>query len=275
MLEVDGISKSYGDFVALKNLTFSVNKGEILGLIGENGAGKSTTLKILAGLIEPDSGEVRYFGKSFDDSTRKRIGYLPEIDALYDNMTVSEYLNFFSELYGVPKSKSKSMMEMLSLPDKFIGDLSKGMKRKVSIARTLLHDPDVLIYDEPTGGLDPSTSLMIAGIMRDLAERGKIIVFSAHNMYYVERIADRVIIMKGGEALYYGDLDDLISGSTVYRVEYSIDGRKEIAEVTSAGDLAKLLESISKEGGVILEVDKEVPRLENIYFSLLGVEFQK
>ncbi len=275
MLEVDGISKSYGDFVALKNLTFSVNKGEILGLIGENGAGKSTTLKILAGLIEPDSGEVRYFGKSFDDSTRKRIGYLPEIDALYDNMTVSEYLNFFSELYGVPKSKSKTMMEMLSLPDKFIGDLSKGMKRKVSIARTLLHDPDVLIYDEPTGGLDPSTSLMIAGIMRDLAERGKIIVFSAHNMYYVERIADRVIIMKGGEALYYGDLDDLISGSTVYRVEYSIDGRKEIAEVTSAGDLAKLLESISKEGGVILEVDKEVPRLENIYFSLLGVEFQK
>ncbi len=275
MLEVDGISKSYGDFVALKNLTFSVNKGEILGLIGENGAGKSTTLKILAGLIEPDSGEVRYFGKSFDDSTRKRIGYLPEIDALYDNMTVSEYLNFFSELYGVPKSKSKTMMEMLSLPDKFIGDLSKGMKRKVSIARTLLHDPDVLIYDEPTGGLDPSTSLMIAGIMRDLAERGKIIVFSAHNMYYVERIADRVIIMKGGEALYYGNLDDLISGSTVYRVEYSIDGRKEIAEVTSAGDLAKLLESISKEGGVILEVDKEVPRLENIYFSLLGVEFQK
>ncbi len=275
MLEVEGISKKYGDFVALKNLTFSVRKGEILGLIGENGAGKSTTLKILAGLIEPDSGEVRYFGKLFDDSIKKRIGYLPEIDAHYDNMMVSEYLSFFAEIYGAPESRIKSLMEILSLPDKFIGSLSKGMRRKVSIARTLLHDPDVLIYDEPTGGLDPGTSLMVAGIMRDLAKKGKIIVFSAHNMYYVEKIADRVIIMKGGEALYYGDLEDLISGNTVYRVEYSIDERREVAEVGSVEDLAKLVEEVNMEGGRILGVDKEVPRLENIYFALLGVEFQK
>ncbi len=275
MLEVEGISKKYGDFVALKNLSFSVGKGEILGLIGENGAGKSTTLKILAGLIEPDSGEVRYFGAPLNENVRRRMGYLPEIDALYDNMMVFEYLSFFAEIYGVSKSRIRFLMEMLSLPDKFIGDLSKGMKRKVSIARTLLHDPDVLIYDEPTGGLDPGVSLKIAELMRDLAKKGKIIVFSAHNMYYVEKIADRVIILKGGEALYYGSLGELISGNTVYRVEYSVDGKREAVEVTSVEDLAEIVGRISREGGKILEVDKEVPRLENIYFRLLGLEFQK
>ncbi|WP_290597786.1 MULTISPECIES: ABC transporter ATP-binding protein [unclassified Archaeoglobus] len=272
MLEVVELSKSYGDFVALEGLSFTVERGEVLGLIGENGAGKSTTLRIIAGLIEPDSGEVRYFGNPFEDSIKKRIGYLPEIDALYDNMAVSEYLKFFADIYGVEdaKAKIKELLDKLNLPDKFVGELSKGMRRKLSIARTLLHDPDILIYDEPTGGLDPSTSLRIAELLRELAARGKIVVFSAHNMYYVEKIADKVVVMKAGKALYYGSLERLIGENTTYRIEYTLNGRKESMSVSEIDEVMEIVDKIKSSGGRILEIEKEVPRLENIYFSLIS-----
>ncbi|WP_202319254.1 ABC transporter ATP-binding protein [Archaeoglobus neptunius] len=275
MLEVSGISKKYGDFLALKDLSFTVERGEVLGIIGENGAGKSTTLKILAGLIDPDSGEVRYFGKRIDNDVKRRLSYLPEIDALYDNMFVSEYLRFFADIYGVenPDRKIQELMEKLSLQDRLIGNLSKGMRRKVSIARTLIHNPDVLIYDEPTGGLDPSTSLMVANLMRELAESGKIIVFSAHNMFYVEKIADKVIIMKGGRALYYGGLRELM-GRSAYIIEFTIDGRRKSLEVSEVDELVKTVEKIRQEGGTILEIDREVPRLENVYFALMSGNFK-
>ena len=276
MLEVREISKKYGDFLALKGMSFTVERGEVLGLIGENGAGKSTTLRILAGLIEPDGGEVRYFGKPFEESIKRQIGYLPEIDALYDNMTVSEYLQFFADIYGVENAKAKigELLTKLNLPDKFTGELSKGMRRKLSIARTLLHDPDVLIYDEPTGGLDPSTSLMIAELLRELAARGKIIVFSAHNMYYVEKIADKVVVMKEGEVLYYGSLEKLMGENTTYRIEYTMNGKRESLSVSEVDEVVEIVEKIRKGGGTILEIEKEVPRLENIYFSLISGNFR-
>ncbi|KUJ92732.1 MAG: ABC transporter, ATP-binding protein [Archaeoglobus fulgidus] len=269
MLEVRNLFKRYGSFEAVKGISFSVRRGEVLGLIGENGAGKSTTLKILAGLIKPDGGEVRYFGKDFDEEMKRIIGYLPEIDALYDNMTVSEYLNLFADIYDV-RADIDGLLERLNLPDKYISDLSKGMRRKVSIARTLLHDPDVLVYDEPTGGLDPTTSLSIAELLRELAERGKIIVFSAHNMYYVERIADKVVVMKGGKALYFGSLEELIGQNTIYKVEYTIDGRKESVKLFEVEELLDFAEKVRKQGGKIIEIEREVPRLENVYFSLIG-----
>jgi len=268
VLEVRNLVKKYGNFEAVKGLSFSVKKGEVLGLIGENGAGKSTTLKILAGLIKPDGGEVKYFGRDFDDDTKRIIGYLPEIDALYDNMTVSEYLNLFADIYGV-KANIDGLLERLNLPDKYISELSKGMKRKVSIARTLLHNPEVLIYDEPTGGLDPTTSLSIAELMRELAERGKIIVFSAHNMYYVERIADKVVVMKGGEVLYSGSLGELIGQNTTYRVDYSLNGRRESVELSEIDELLEFVEKVKEQGGKVLEIEREVPRLENVYFNLI------
>jgi ABC-2 type transport system ATP-binding protein len=269
VLEVRNLFKRYGSFEAVKGISFSVRRGEVLGLIGENGAGKSTTLKILAGLIRPDGGEVRYFGKDFDEEMKRIIGYLPEIDALYDNMTVSEYLNLFADIYDV-RADIDGLLERLNLPDKYISDLSKGMRRKVSIARTLLHDPEVLVYDEPTGGLDPTTSLSIAELLRELAERGKIIVFSAHNMYYVERIADKVVVMKGGKALYFGSLEELIGQNTIYKVEYTIDGRKESVKLFEVEELLDFAEKVRKQGGKIIEIEREVPRLENVYFSLIG-----
>jgi len=269
VLEVVNLTKRYGSFVAVKNLSFTVRRGEVLGLIGENGAGKSTTLRILAGLMKPDEGEVRYFGEPFNEEMKRRIGYLPEIDALYENMTVTEYLSLFAEIYGV-KPKIDWLLEKLYLPDKYISDLSKGMRRKLSIARTLLHDPDILIYDEPTGGLDPTTSLSIAELLREMAEKGKIIVFSAHNMYYVERIADKVVVMRGGEALYSGSLERLLGQNVSYRVEYSIDGRKDIIELSRIDELLDFVDEVKRQGGRIIEVEREVPRLENVYFNLIG-----
>lgn len=268
VLEVRNLVKRYGNFEAVRGISFSVKKGEVLGLIGENGAGKSTTLKILAGLIKPDGGEVKYFGRDFGEDTKRIIGYLPEIDALYDNMTVSEYLNLFADIYGV-RANIDGLLKRLNLPDKYIAELSKGMKRKVSIARTILHDPDVLIYDEPTGGLDPTTSLSIAELMRELAERGKIIVFSAHNMYYVERIADKVVVMKGGEVLYSGSLGELIGQNTTYRVDYSFNGRRESVELSEIDELLEFVEKVKEQGGKVLEIEREVPRLENVYFNLI------
>jgi ABC-2 type transport system ATP-binding protein len=270
MLEAVNLTKNYGDFRALDNLSFTVRRGEVLGLIGENGAGKSTTLKILAGLIKPTEGEVKYFGREFSEDVKKIIGYLPEIDALYETMKVSEYLEFFADIYGIGNTRVKKLLQMLSLPDKQISELSKGMRRKVSIARSLIHDPEILIYDEPTGGLDPSTSIFIANLIKERAEKGNVVVFSAHNMYYVETVADTVIIMKGGRALYYGSLEDLIGSSTTYRIAYEINGKKEKLEIGNIAELNRLLSEILENGGRIIEVDKEIPRLESIYFNLIN-----
>ncbi len=278
MLKVENISKRYGDFLALKDASFELKKGEILGLIGENGAGKSTIIKILSGLIEPTSGRVEYFGMDFFSNReviKKRIGYLPEVDSLYENMNAIEYLTFFASLYDIPEREAKKrivrLINMLKFPaDKPLSEFSKGMKRKVSIARTLVHDPDVLIYDEPTGGLDPSTSLFIANFMKELKENGKAVLFSAHNMYYVESVCDKVIILKRGEVLYYGDLEELRGVGKRYVLHYSENGKEEKFVTDDVDELNSFIRSLVASGGVILKIDSEIPRFEDIYFSLVN-----
>jgi ABC-2 type transport system ATP-binding protein len=277
-LKVSGIRKSYGDFLALKNMDLELKDGEIIGLIGENGAGKSTFLKILAGLLEPDLGSVEYFGMDFfknRDRIKKRIGYLPETDSLYGNMNAIDYLKFFASLYSVEdwESRALSLLEMLNLPgDRSIEGFSKGMKRKLSIARTLIHDPDILIYDEPTGGLDPSTSLFVSNFLKELKGKGKSIVFSAHNMYYVESTCDRIIILKGGEVLYSGEIEDLMKISTKYEINYMENGVKRSIKIKSE-DLNPFLRELAERGAKIVDVIKEVPRLEEVYFKIVGGKF--
>ncbi len=270
MLEVAGITKSYGDFVALKGLSIEVERGEIVALAGENGAGKSTALRIIAGVIKPDSGSVRLDGVEVWNAKR-RIGYLPEHDALYDNMTAEEYLRFFAMLYGAGKDRVPGLMEEFEISDRLCSELSKGNRRKLSIARTLLHDPDLLVYDEPMSGLDPVMALKVAEKMVELAENGKMIVFSTHNLYYVERIADRIAILKGGEVLYYGAVDEILVESG-YAIEYELNGSRRSLEVESVEELVKALNDVLKNEGKVLDVKKLAPRLEDVYFSL--VKFQ-
>ncbi len=283
VVRVENLKKYYGGYKALDGISFSLGKGEILGIIGENGAGKSTTLKIMAGLLEPTSGSVEYFGMDFFknmESLKKRIGFLPEFDALYENMKPIEYLTFFASFYGIKKEDAinlgKRLIKMFNLPeDRNIGSFSKGMMRKLSIARTLIHNPDILIYDEPTGGLDIGTTLFISELLKKLKKDGKTIIFSAHNMYYIESTCDKIVILKSGKMLYCGNIEELRDSLGGYKVIYIKDNEKKEILIESADDLNEVLREIMEDGYKILRVEGMYRRLEDIYVELLSKQSSK
>ncbi|SNR31993.1 ABC transporter ATP-binding protein [Halorubrum vacuolatum] len=227
MIEVRGLKKTYGGFAAVADSTFSVAEGEVFGIVGPNGAGKTTTLKMLAGLIEPTNGEARVAGfDSTDPEMRQQLGFLPEESPLYEEMTPRSYLRFFADLYAVPRDvateRVETTLDRLSLDhrERRLGDMSKGMKRKVAIARSLVNDPDVVIYDEPASGLDPVTTNTVLEFTRELRAEGKTVVFSAHNLHQVESVCDRVIIMNEGRIVARGSVEEIRDrhGETTYHV---------------------------------------------------------
>lgn len=258
MLRVKDLVKKYGDFIALKGVSFNVRRGEIVGLIGENGAGKSTTIKIIVGLLSPTSGSVKYDGIDFlknRERLKRNIGYVPEFDSLYEDMRADEYLKFFASLYNV--KFNRKLMDVLEIPNKIIAEMSRGMRKKLLIARSLIHNPDYLIYDEPFSGLDPTISLTLADFLKELSD--KAILFSAHNLYYVEYICDRVIIMKSGSIIYEGDVEE-IRGFKTYVV-------KTENGVIKTNEIERLIEILRNER--IVKLDVEVGRLEDLYFELI------
>ncbi len=296
MIEVNCLRKEYGDFVAVENLSFSVAEGEIFGIVGPNGAGKTTTLKMLSGLIRPTSGNI--FMKGLDISRypveiKSSLGFLPEDSPLYESMDVDDYLLFFAQLYHVPKETAKkriaTLLSDLALdPDgKKIGDLSKGMKRKVAIARSLINDPDILIYDEPASGLDPMTSRYIADYVRSLKQSGKTIIFSAHNLYQVESLCDRILILKGGRPVTLGSAEDIRKeyGRIQYRLEFKVDniGEYNMADVRDVDGAHVIITTdidvvnqttkwVASRGGDIVEMRTIVPSLEEIFLELMDIE---
>lgn len=288
MIKLTGVTKLYKHFAAVSDLNLEVREGEILGIIGHNGAGKSTTLKMMVGLTAPTSGTVEIMGRDMArDSTfvKKQIGYLPEESPLYENMTVSEYLLFFSELYGMPSKKAKERMDSLlgslKLPDqkKLTGELSKGMKRKVAIARCLLHDPSLLILDEPNSGLDPLTSFFIIDYLKQLREQGKTIVLSAHNLFHVEYICDRVAIMKNGKLLVCDNMDAIRKslGSREFQVIFKADRQLDyeqhegnyVFKTADIGEIAGLLHTISDNNWALVDLSVRQSALEDIYVRLM------
>lgn len=205
-IEVNAVSKKYGEQTALNAVNFSLKKGEIVGFLGPNGAGKSTMMKILTGYIKPTSGSVRINDidvLSDAIKAQKHIGYLPEHNPLYLDAYVKEYLRFQASIYKVEKSKVDEVIAEVGLtPEKHkkIGQLSKGYQQRVGLAAAILHDPDILILDEPTTGLDPNQLMEIRTLLKALGKE-KTILFSTHIMQEVEAICDRVIIIKKGELL--------------------------------------------------------------------------
>lgn len=198
MITVENLRKTYGDFPAVVGSDFSVESGEVFGIVGPNGAGKTTTLKMLAGLVEPTSGTASVLGFDPEDpEMRRKLGFLPEESPLYEDMTPRSYLRFFADLYDVPRGvaddRTGAVLDRLDLEyrDRRLGDMSKGMKRKVAIARSLVNDPDLLIYDEPASGLDPLTTNVVLDFVQELRDEDKTVVFSAHNLFHVESICDR------------------------------------------------------------------------------------
>ena len=288
MIELVQVTKRYGDLLAVNALDLQVREGEIIGIVGHNGAGKSTTLKMIAGLIAPTSGVVRVLGCDMakESTTAKRdMGYLPEENPRYENMTAREYLTFFSELYGLPKTKTRARIDELlgSLnlreKDKLTGEFSKGMKRKVAIARALLHDPRLLILDEPNAGLDPLTSFFIINYLKTLKSQGKTIVLSAHNLFHVEYICDRVAIIKNGWLIVCNTMDAIRAslGNREYQVIFRADAplkvdRRDgnyVFRSSDVGAMALVLGQISENNWALVDLSVQESALEEIYVRLM------
>lgn len=219
ILRITNVKKSYDTTEVLKGVTFQVNRGQIIGYIGPNGAGKSTTVKIMLGIEEEYTGEVKIFGKDISDGDlefKRKIGYVPEVAEVYDNLTAQEYLTFIGELYGLDFElvdyKAKRLMELFGIGEVYhsrIVSYSKGMRQKLLIISSLLHNPELLFFDEPINGLDANSVMVFKEILAQLAAQGKTIFYSSHLMDVVEKISSRIILLNDGKIAADGSFDEL------------------------------------------------------------------
>jgi ABC-2 type transport system ATP-binding protein len=228
MLEVRGLTKRYASIPVVKRVSFSLHQGEILGYLGPNGAGKSTTVKMLTGLVEPSDGQILFEGKDIRENPvafKRRLGYVPEDTQVYGYLTGWEYLQLIGRLRSIPteilNEKIGQLMKLFSLQIhrySALSSYSKGMRQKILIIAALLHDPDVLIFDEPLSGLDVTTVLIFKNLVRSLVEDGKMILYSSHVLEVVEKICSSVIILQKGSIVAYDSVErlrDLMSLSTL------------------------------------------------------------
>ena len=245
MIQVEELVKTYGETEALRQVSFSVPAGQICGYLGPNGAGKSTTVKILAGVLPPTAGRAMVAGFDVRQEpleVKRRIGYVPETGAVYPTLSPNEYLALVGVLHDMsPREvaeRSKRMLSLLKIDgvaDRRLDTLSKGMRQKVVISAALLHDPDVVLFDEPLSGLDANAAVMIKDIVRGLAERGKAILYCSHMLDVVERLCERVIILNQGEILADGATAELIGSGkrgtleTVFRSLTTAEDHAELA----------------------------------------------
>lgn len=218
-IRVKDLKKSYGAKEVLKGINLDVEKGQIVGYIGPNGAGKSTTVKLMLGLINEYDGTIEILGQDILNSGieyKSKIGYVPETADIYESLTAREYLNFIGELYGINEkvieNKSLQLMKIFNIENVYntrISSFSKGMKQKVLIISSLLHNPDILFLDEPLSGLDANSVMVVKEILSILAKQGKTIFYSSHIMDVVEKISDRIILIADGEIKADGSFDEL------------------------------------------------------------------
>ncbi|NTX34187.1 ABC transporter ATP-binding protein [Myxococcus sp. CA033] len=233
LLEVKGLRRDYGALRAVDDVSFHLEPGSILGFIGPNGAGKSTTLRILATLDSPTAGEVLLGGHSLVDApdrVRPLIGYMPDRYGTYDDVTVFEFLDFFARAYGLTGAKRRQRVESVMgftglgpLADKLTTALSKGMRQRVALGRTLLHDPQLLLLDEPADGLDPRARIELRELLRALADQGKAVIISSHILTELAEICDTCAIIEQGRLLATGKVEDILrQGASVAAVELMV-----------------------------------------------------
>ena len=224
LLEVKHLVKSFGSNIAVNDASFTIPKGEIFGFIGPNGAGKSTTLRIIAGLEEPDSGDVlcnNISAVDYPEKLRKSIGFMPDTLPDVSDMTVKEFISFYASAFDLRGKIRQERVEKINdltrlgeLENKFISQLSKGMKQRVNLARILIHDPELLLLDEPAAGLDPLTRIEMRNILKALADEGKTIFLSSHILSELEDMVSGAVIIEKGKIIKYGRLDILASADT-------------------------------------------------------------
>ena len=220
MLEIQGLVKKYGNFKALDNLNLSVERGSVFGFVGPNGAGKTTTMKIVSGLLSATEGSVIVDGKDYSrdpEKLKEKIGYMPDFFGVYDNLKVMEYMDFYCGAYYIPyKDRPKlieNLLEIVDLKEKkdfYVDSLSRGMKQRLCLARSLVHDPELLILDEPASGLDPRARVEMKEILKDLSAMGKTIIISSHILSELSEMCTDIGIFDKGKLLMQGTVNDIL-----------------------------------------------------------------
>lgn len=303
-VETRGLAKSYrtghlGRIKrrALEDLTLTVPSGEIFGYLGPNGSGKTTTLKLLVGLVFPDAGSARILGRSLEDRAwRFEVGYLPEHPYLYDYLTAEEYLDYAGRLFGMPASRRKErarrLLELVGLArfaDVPLRRFSKGMVQRAGLAQALINDPQLVFLDEPMSGLDPVGRRMVSNLILDLKRTGKTVFFSTHILSDAETLCDRVALLKDGRMLQVGRLDEilkldvshlevLVTGVDTARLEElpAGVGRHPVGErwglEVPEGSLGTVVRGVEQAGGRILSVHPVRQSLEDYFFKELAIE---
>lgn len=302
VITLDNVTKILAGRQILKNISFAVEVGDIFGYLGPNGAGKTTTIRVILGLFPPTSGKAFILGKNVGcDDAREKVGFVLEADGLYDNMTAYENLGYYCQIYGMPSAlKSKRIDEMLDLVelsdragDK-VSSYSKGMRQKLALARSMVHEPDLLIFDEPTAGVDPTGQMEVRQILLNLAQRGKTIFLSSHNLDEVQRICNRIALIDQGEIKLYGELEKLRrdmgrreviieTGITTTEEARLLDGlvaelealpyvtscRREAQklrlQLDGRGDISEIVAMLSQKSIGVEEIRKGEISLEEIY----------
>ena len=250
MIRVENLSKNYGPVKAVRSISFDLDDGQVVGFLGANGAGKSTTLKIMTGYISPTSGNVYYNDHNIQENTseiQKDIGYLPELNPLYGEMRVHDYLKFISEIRGISKGNFKSAFQKVveecalnAVAHRTIGNCSKGYKQRIGLAAAMIHDPKILILDEPVTGLDPNQIVEIRQLIRKLGKE-KIVIMSSHILQEIQATVDRIIIINEGSIVADGSSDSLLSDTNA-KTELSMD--VENADENDINDMKATIPSI-------------------------------
>jgi ABC-2 type transport system ATP-binding protein len=304
MLAVNGLIKNYGKLVAVSSVSFQADAGETIGLLGPNGAGKTTTVSIIAGLLSPDSGEVLIDGKqvkSDTDPVKLKIGLVPQDMALYDQLSARDNLTFFAALYSIAGTRAKQAIDdalhLVGLSDRAgdkVGTFSGGMKRRLNLAGALLHDPQILLLDEPTVGVDPQSRNAIFDNLEALKKRGKTLIYTTHYMEEAERLCDRIVIIDHGKVIADDTLPGLhkmlpVTNVIAVELDHSDGFRTEpmlaLPEVKSVEliqstlrvgvhDLSRnapgVLSWLSENGHSYHHVSSEQPDLETVFLTLTG-----
>jgi len=273
MIEIRGLTKRYGTLTAVDNLWLTVERGDAMGFIGPNGAGKTTTIRMLATLLEPDSGSALVAGHDIRDDpeqVRAKVGYMPDFFGVYDDMMVWEYLDFFAAAHRVPRSRRQRLigdvLELTDLSDRrdvSVNSLSRGMKQRLCLAKTLVHDPEVLLLDEPASGLDPRARLEVRELLRELCKLEKTLLISSHILPELAGLCNKIAIIEEGQLVTAGSLDEISAQLA--------GGTRLIIEVADrCGEACALLAALE----VIVQVAEQDGRIEAIYQGEEGGEHQ-
>ncbi|MCJ7512338.1 MAG: ABC transporter ATP-binding protein [Anaerolineales bacterium] len=302
LIECDGLSKRFGSLIAVDDVSFRVEAGEVMALLGPNGAGKTTTLRMVASILTPSSGRAAVNG--FDtvtqpDQVRRSVGLLTEHHGLYTRMRAEEYLAFFGRAYGLTESeiasRASELLSRLDLEDsrsRRLGEFSKGMRQKLALARALLHDPRVLLLDEPTSAMDPASARLVRDAIRALRGGERAVVVSTHNLAEAEMLADRIAIIRRGQLIEQGtptDLKERVLGCAVMelRLTQPLDGHARVlprqVRLLDSGDRwlryetddpvrdnPALLRSLAQAGASVLSLGEQPRSLEEVYLKVMG-----